>query len=333
MTRVHGQHHHGSVEVKLVTATSTTRLLPPPASDHARFSPPAPITTSSDSAPHIRLTGGFTLPSDSSSARVFPIGLTLCAAGAAAAAATQIWRRRNPPSTAEVSALTEHLPRPDSVPPERPLEYRTVAAHFESSVRRHPDRVALRTAALAVTYHDLFAAACAARDAVARGSGSRQAAVIPAALTPTTVATIIGLLASRTVVVALDPQLPRNRADTIAAILAEHAYEVVPVEIPSETERDARGATATLGADTDTHDVTSIQFTSGSTGTPKAVLHTNGLWLADAQLLSDRFGLADGCKVALCMPISFAGGLNVLIGSLVGRRGDHRRRPARTQRR
>jgi acyl-coenzyme A synthetase/AMP-(fatty) acid ligase/thioesterase domain-containing protein/acyl carrier protein len=244
------------------------------------------------------------------------IGLPLVTAGAVAVAATQAWQRRGQRAATEIPP--DDIPQPASVPPERPLEYRSVAAHFESTVSRHPDRVALRTASGSVTYGDLFTAACTVRESAPTRGESPRAAVIPADLTPATVATVLGLIAARTVVVALDPELPRNRAQTITAILTEHDYEVVPVAIPPETRNGAHGATATLGSDIDTHDVTSVQFTSGSTGTPKAVLHTNGLWLADAQLLNDRFGLADGCRVALCMPISFAGGLNVLIGSLLG---------------
>ncbi|TDO10056.1 acyl-CoA synthetase (AMP-forming)/AMP-acid ligase II [Mycobacterium sp. BK086] len=250
------------------------------------------------------------MPSDSGSTRLLPVGLTIVAAGATILAATQIRRHRTQRPTAV--ATPEYQPDPASVPPERPLEYRSVAAHFEATAKSYPNRVALRTATQAVTYDDLFASACGVRDGARRCGQSPRAALIPGSLDAATVSTILGLIAAGTVVVALDPELPRNRTDTIAAILAEHDYDVVPVE-------SAAGAGGhTLGSDTDTEDVTSIQFTSGSTGTPKAVLHTNGLWLADAQLLNERFGLADGRTVALCMPISFAGGLNVLIGSLLG---------------
>ncbi|MCX2932568.1 alpha/beta fold hydrolase [Mycobacterium sp. CVI_P3] len=189
-----------------------------------------------------------------------------------------------------------------------------MAAHFESTSRRHPSRVALRTSTQSVTYQDLFGAACAVRQCTLHGGGPARAALVPATLTPETVSTILGLVAAGTTVVALDPETPDNRVTAIRGILAEHDFMVVPVDMPS----DIQCVAGTLGTETDIRDVTSIQFTSGSTGTPKAVLHTNGLWLADAQLLNDRFGLADGRRVALCMPISFAGGLNVLIGSLLG---------------
>jgi acyl-CoA synthetase (AMP-forming)/AMP-acid ligase II/thioesterase domain-containing protein/acyl carrier protein len=258
------------------------------------------------------MTAGSPLPSDRDSARLFPVGLAVVLAGAAAVG-TQIWRRRGqlpPAGSAERHDRAEPVP----IPPERPLEHRSVAAHFEATARNHPNRVALRTATQVSTYADLLDAACAAREGARRCGESPRAALVPGVLDAATVSTILGLIAAGTVVVALDPELPRNRTDTIAAILAEHDYDVVRAEISP----DSGNVGHTLGSDADTGDVTSIQFTSGSTGTPKAVLHTNGLWLADAQLLNDRFGLADGRTVALCMPISFAGGLNVLIGSLVG---------------
>ena len=221
------------------------------------------------------------------------------------------------PDTAHAAAEPAAAPHePIEVPPERPLEFGSVPAHFAATALGRPDQVALQTPSGTVTYGELHAAV-SRQAAVAPTAHQPRAALLSAPMTPGTVATILGLFASRTVVVAVDPAMPDNRVEKISAVLAEHGYHVSevdpPVGIPQATDMpDA------LTVDVELDDVTSIQFTSGSTGTPKAVLHTNGLWLVDAQLLNDRFGLADGRKVALCMPISFAGGLNVLIGSLVG---------------
>lgn len=201
------------------------------------------------------------------------------------------------------------------VPPERIVEHPSVAAHFEATATRFPDSVAIRTDSLTVTYAELLTMARARRpDAPPRGEAP-EAALITTPMQPSTVATILGLFAGRTVVVTLDPELPARRAELIADILTAHDYKLVDTAGSVTAAAEFAGP---LSADVELDDVTSIQFTSGSTGTPKAVLHTNGLWLADAQLLGDRFGLTDGRRVALCMPISFAGGLNVLIGSLVG---------------
>lgn len=213
----------------------------------------------------------------------------------------------------------------DPALPDRPLEHRSVPAHFAATARRRPDQVALRTPAREVTYRELLGAAIAAADAAGSSdNGPARVALLPAPMTPATASTVLGLFAAGTPVVALDPAMPENRVQNIASILRGHGYQPWPAEAPAETasavlDTDIHADLhADLGADADVDDLTSIQFTSGSTGTPKAVLHPNGLWLADAQLLNDRFGLADGRKVALCLPISFAAGLNVLIAALLG---------------
>ena len=235
---------------------------------------------------------------------------------AAAAVLAQRPQRRNATARPAEPATTASEPiAQDPAQDDRPLEHRSVAAHFAATARSRPDQVALSTATESVTYRDLLGAALTSQ-MHPRGDEPR-AAVLPAPLTPATVATVLGLFASRIPVVALDPAMPANRAQKISSILIEHGYQPWPVQIPDAVPGSA-DVDADLGADADTDDVTSIQFTSGSTGTPKAVLHPNGLWLADAQLLNDRFGLRDGRKVALCLPISFAAGLNVLIAALLG---------------
>ncbi len=205
--------------------------------------------------------------------------------------------------------------RQDPELPDRELSYRSVPAHFAATARARGDQTAFRTATEAVTYHELFSAAATFVGADPWPDTDRRAALLPAPMTPATVAAILGLFASNTPVVALDPTMPETRIQKITAILAEHGYR--PVEVPAVLPA-ATAAPAEFGAGVTHDDVTSIQFTSGSTGTPKAVLHPNGLWQCDAQLLNDRFGLGDGRRVALCMPISFAAGLNVLIAALLG---------------
>lgn len=200
----------------------------------------------------------------------------------------------------------------DPALPDRELDHPSVPAHFAATARTRTDQIALRTPSGTVTYGELLSAAAASTTS----TEGPTAAVLAAPLTAPTVATVLGLFASKIPVVALDPAMPDNRADKIAAILTEHGYQPMPTQagtrLPTGTDTAAFGTAVTHD------DLTSIQFTSGSTGTPKAVLHPNGLWQCDAQLLNDRFGLGDGRRVALCMPISFAAGLNVLIASLLG---------------
>lgn len=189
-------------------------------------------------------------------------------------------------------------------------------AHFEATARHRPDRIAIRAATRTATYGELLASVHALAGSPP-GPGERRAALLSASLTPATAATILALFASRTVLVAVDPALPQARVTGMTEILTAAGYAVSTAHVPPELPGPVDATPSFSGAGAP-QDVTNIQFTSGSTGTPKAVLHPNGLWLADAQLLQRRFGMADGRRVALGMPVSFAAGLNVLLGSLMG---------------
>ncbi|MFA5711603.1 alpha/beta fold hydrolase [Mycolicibacterium sp.] len=214
-----------------------------------------------------------------------------------------------------------------------PLQFDSVAAQFAAVVQDQPDRIAVRTAADAITYRDLSAAArfWAARMSTANDN---QVVLLSAGLSPATVGAVLGTFSSTTVLVALDPGLPVPRVQNIVEILTRNGRcaDLLLTDDPhgdlaaalAPTCRVETTVTDTVGGDIDAppptagrDDVTSIQFTSGSSGVPKAVLHGNGMWLCDAQLMSTRFGIRPGRRVALCMPISFGAGLNVLIGSLL----------------
>lgn len=235
------------------------------------------------------------------------------------AALARLWSRLRARDTATPAPGPEPAVAHDrfTVPPELPIEYRSVNAHLAATTTARADQVALRTAAQTITYGELQTAVNSWAESRPQHLTS-PAALVRASLDGATVSMILGLFAARTTVVTVDPATPANRTETIATILREHGYDVSWVD--QETDAPGRGTVSGAAPleEPGIADVTSIQFTSGSTGTPKAVRHTHGLWLADAQLLNHRFGLTDGRKVALCMPISFAGGLNVLIGSLLG---------------
>jgi acyl-CoA synthetase (AMP-forming)/AMP-acid ligase II/thioesterase domain-containing protein/acyl carrier protein len=210
-------------------------------------------------------------------------------------------------------------PAQQEVPPQRPLEFSSVAAHFEATAALRADQVALRTASGAVTYGELLTTVTRWAQVSPPQGALSPATLAVVSLDADTVSMVLGMFASGITVVAMDPATPDNRTALIESILVDHGYTVTRVDPradspPLDNTSGSRGLGAGFGVD----EVTSIQFTSGSTGTPKAVVHKQGLWLADAQLLNDRFGFADGRKVALCMPISFGAGLNVLVGSLLG---------------
>ncbi|WP_019972183.1 alpha/beta fold hydrolase [Mycobacterium sp. 141] len=228
----------------------------------------------------------------------------------------------------QAESLTKPVPVAD-----RPLEFTSVIDQFKSTALQQSERVAVRTARGGITYGELEAAA--QRWSPIFDTGDRSGVILlSAGMSPGTVAAVLGAFASDSVLVAVDPGLPSSRVQTIVRILDEQGwhpdilltddpngslamtlgsgYRVESTEIRAESALSEPLGVHRFGLD----DVTSIQFTSGSSGTPKAVMHGNGMWLCDAQLMHDRFGITPGRRVALCMPISFGAGLNVLTGSL-----------------
>lgn len=215
-----------------------------------------------------------------------------------------------------------------------PIEYDSVSERFEEiAVRKHAE-VALRTTDAAITYGQLRIDA-AAWTQVLRGRLDPEAPVAMVGdLSPAITAVILGSFAAGAPLVPLDPGLPPDRMSHIFAALRDQGrhldtvvvddssrprthepaegYRVWQADAPPE-RTSAPGTAAVL----DRQKVTSIQFTSGSSGEPKAVLHVHGTWLSDWILHRDRFGIVENSRVALCMPVSFAAGLNVLIGALL----------------
>ncbi|WP_260752115.1 alpha/beta fold hydrolase [Mycobacterium sp. SMC-8] len=223
-------------------------------------------------------------------------------------------------------------PRPD-LTEYGAIEHDSVAARFAEIAAQKRDAVALRSDSGAVSYGELHAAA-AAWTAQLRGRADPESAVaLVGDLTPQTVAVVMGGFASGAPLVPLDTGLPVDRMTHIFDTLEKQGLRPGTVVIkdghPLKQQLDGNFSVWSTDPPTDPapaptgvphlglQTVTSIQFTSGSSGEPKAVLHVNGTWLSDWVLHRDRFGIVDGARVALCMPVSFAAGLNVLIGSLL----------------
>lgn len=211
----------------------------------------------------------------------------------------------------------------------------TVWAQFTATVAGHGEDMALRTAAGSMTYRQLGAAAAAWSQTMRHQVAPGSTVALLAGLSPDSAAAALGAFGAGRMMVSLDPRLPVGRTRAIVDILTVsdrpvdlivaddpnrmHARELAAhcpvhdVASPPDTTGSAGWPETVPTVDT----VTSVQFTSGSTGTPKAVLHANGLWLCDAILMRRRFEITPGRHVALCMPISFGAGLNVLLGSLM----------------
>lgn len=224
-------------------------------------------------------------------------------------------------------------PEPHPAPADRPLRYQSVIDQFDDTARRFAASPAVRTRHACVHYGELADIAARWGERLDTDPDRPRAVLLSAGLSTEAVGAIIALFASNSVLVAVDPGLPATRVGAIAEILERFGYraDTLLTDDPDTAPADdlpAHCRVSSLAPDAGRHsalgrhrfgteDVTSIQFTSGSTGVPKAVLHGNGMWLCDAQLLHDRFGIGAQRRVALCLPISFGAGLNVLIGSLL----------------
>jgi len=215
-------------------------------------------------------------------------------------------------SQALLDGLGRHLPRRAPLPDFQPQELDcTLPERFETVVRRHPDRLAVRDGDLRWSYEEVQVRADAVTAAVLQhlGMGASpvallfhvEAAVIPA---------IFGVLAAGKFYVPLDPSTPPARLrqlleDTGCRLLltrgttGQSAAEWEGIEVLDfDTLRKAPGPPARpvgLGPSSFAY----VIYTSGSTGRPKGVIQTHGNVLADMRRqgrdlsteAEDRYGL------------------------------------------
>ena len=226
---------------------------------------------------------------------------------------------------------THRRPAGPDVTGEGALAYQSVTERFREVAERLSDRIALRSGSDSVTYAELSAAAERWTAQLRRREDPDAAVALVGDLSADTAAVILGSFAAGTPLVPLDTSLPHERMQQLVDVLRARGVALDTVVVGGETPTLSITGTqvwpagrelpplagpvesAALTVDT----VTSIQFTSGSSGEPKAVLHAHGTWLSDWILHRDRFGIVEGARVALCMPVSFAAGLNVAIGALL----------------
>ena len=239
-----------------------------------------------------------------------------------------------PPEQSAVPTPAHRTPAGADDTGEGALAYQSVTERFREVAEQLSDRIALRSGSDTVTYTELSAAAERWTAQLRRREDPDAAVALVGDLSAETAAVILGSFAAATPLVPLDTSLPHERMQQLVDVLRARGVALDTVVVGGETPTLSPGAiggtqvwpagrelpplagpveSAALTVDT----VTSIQFTSGSSGEPKAVMHAHGTWLSDWILHRDRFGIVEGARVALCMPVSFAAGLNVAIGALL----------------
>jgi len=207
----------------------------------------------------------------------------------------------------------------------------SIGARFEGQARRHPERLAVKSAGDAWTYAELNRNANRIAHAIlaARGVGEEPVALLleQGALL---VAAILGALKAGKMYVPLDPASPRAR---LAELLVDATAVLIVAGASSRllaTESAPAGAqvidASSLGGDPSGEDPgvpvspdagAYIYYTSGSTGRPKGVLDTHRNVLHNVMRYTNSLHIAAGDRLTLLQGPGFSGAVSSLFAALL----------------
>jgi amino acid adenylation domain-containing protein len=211
----------------------------------------------------------------------------------------------------------------------------SVPARFERQVKLHGGRIAVKTAAHALTYAELNRAANRIAHAILarRGAGPEPVGLMLEHGAPM-VASLLGVLKAGKFYVPLDPSYPDTR---LAYMLEDSESRLVLTSSRLRTlaeQLTSRGAILLdiddLGPGIDEENpglaiapdaFLDILYTSGSTGRPKGVveIHKNVLGFTRARTNSCHFSADD--RMSLLQSFSFSGSVTPLYGALLNGAG------------
>ena len=192
--------------------------------------------------------------------------------------------------SARVQAYTPNLTRS---PFEKKDLEQSVSARFEEQVSRYPDRTAVRTPNVTLTYSALNQQANRIARAIVNQCGTEQTQVAHFVTDDArSIAAILGILKAGKIYLTLDPRHPHAR--NLQVLNTADAALVITDNDNLEAARELAGAGELLNVDAIPSNVgdtnlglaippdalACIFFTSGSTGQPKGVLHSQRNLLA-----------------------------------------------------
>ncbi|MFD4291830.1 AMP-binding protein [Rhodococcus sp. NPDC058505] len=207
-----------------------------------------------------------------------------------------------------------HRGAPDLATPQRgyapfAVPWTSIRERFAVVAAALPDELAVVCRGESITYAALHArAAAGARALVSRLGGVRRPVAIDTDCSLDCVVTIVTILLSGNPLVLLDSRLPDERRTDILARSGALRYRAADLE-PADA-----GAPLPAVARTDT---AVLLFTSGSTGRPKAVRQGQRQWLNQAADFHTTLGIGAGDRVGMALPISFGGGMDVVVSALL----------------
>jgi non-ribosomal peptide synthetase component F len=203
---------------------------------------------------------------------------------------------------------------------------------FEQQVAQYPDRIAVKTAHGALTYHELNQAANrVARAILARAGTGQEPVGLLFENGAQAISAIFGVLKAGKFYVPLDPSFPHGRlaailedAETQLLVTNSQNYGVASaltrgrLQLLNVDTTDAGVSDANLGLSVSPEDFACICYTSGSTGQPKGVvqnhrcllhvtmIHTNSVRVTP----DDRLTLLHSWSVLSCAAHLFGSLLN-----------------------
>lgn len=187
-----------------------------------------------------------------------------------------------------------------------------LAGLFEQATTLHADRTAVVCGGVSVGYRELGrrtgerALAIAAAD-----GGERTPVALEMECSADAVIAAVAILRSGRPLIVLDQRLPDERRRQIATRAGAIRMSARDIDqLPSAPDQTSPAFHET--------DCAIILFTSGSTGEPKGVRQGHRLWINQASELADVLGLGAGDRMAAILPLSFGGGVDILMTALLG---------------
>lgn len=189
----------------------------------------------------------------------------------------------------------------------------SIAGRFEEIARKHPDRIALKTADCAITYAELNAAANRIARAISEQRGSEPESIaLLFSERASLFGAMVGALKAGKFFVHLDSSSPISRIASMledsqaGSILCDKENAPIALKLANDNRRvmecespDVSASVENLRLSIPPQALACIMYTSGSTGQPKGVVWNHENWLHKIMLSTNNFYVAAGDRITL----------------------------------